>query len=218
MARNKYPQRTVEKILEVSLALFNEKGYEKTTIQDIVNALGMSKGAIYHHFKSKDEIIEALSERCYHNDTQMELLRNASDKTGIEKLRAIIYRQIQNEEKQQIDTISINLWKNPKIFMSGMAENLSVNSQIVERILQEGMADGSIRSQDPIFAAQVLMLLLNYWICSPIVLKELDAIPTKVAYFRTLCDSMGIPVIDDPLEQELTSYFRILAQSMHELP
>ena len=29
MARNKYPQRTVEKILEVSLALFNEKGYEK---------------------------------------------------------------------------------------------------------------------------------------------------------------------------------------------
>ena len=218
MARNKYPQRTVEKILEVSLALFNEKGYEKTTIQDIVNALGMSKGAIYHHFKSKDEIIEALSERCYHNDTQMELLRNASDKTGIEKLRAIIYRQIQNEEKQQIDTISINLWKNPKIFMSGMAENLSVNSQIVERILEEGMADGSIRQQDPLCAAQVLMLLLNYWICSPIVLKELDAIPAKVAYFRTLCDSMGIPVIDEPLEQELTSYFRILAQSMHELP
>ncbi|MEQ3255506.1 TetR/AcrR family transcriptional regulator, partial [[Clostridium] innocuum] len=218
MARNKYPQRTVEKILEVSLALFNEKGYEKTTIQDIVNALGMSKGAIYHHFKSKDEIIEALSERCYHNDTQMELLRNASDKTGIEKLRAIIYRQIQNEEKKQIDTISINLWKNPKIFMSGMAENLSVNSQIVERILEEGMADGSIRQQDPLCAAQVLMLLLNYWICSPIVLKELDAIPAKVAYFRTLCDSMGIPVIDEPLEQELTSYFRILAQSMHELP
>ena len=218
MARNKYPQRTVEKILEVSLALFNEKGYEKTMIQDIVNALGMSKGAIYHHFKSKDEIIEALSERCYHNDTQMELLRNASDKTGIEKLRAIIYRQIQNEEKKQIDTISINLWKNPKIFMSGMAENLSVNSQIVERILEEGMADGSIRQQDPLCAAQVLMLLLNYWICSPIVLKELDAIPAKVAYFRTLCDSMGIPVIDEPLEQELTSYFRILAQSMHELP
>lgn len=218
MARNKYPQRTVEKILEVSLALFNEKGYEKTTIQDIVNALGMSKGAIYHHFKSKDEIIEALSERCYHGDAQMELLFNASDKTGIEKLRAIIYRQIQNEEKKQIDTISINLWKNPKIFMSGMAENLSVNSQIVERILKEGMEDGSIRSQDPLCAAQVLMLLLNYWICSPIVLKELDAIPAKVAYFRTLCDSMGIPVIDEPLEQELTSYFRILAQSMHELP
>ena len=46
MARNKYPEQTVEKILEVSLKLFSEKGYEKTTMQDIVNALGMSKGAI----------------------------------------------------------------------------------------------------------------------------------------------------------------------------
>ena len=82
----------------------------------------------------------------------------------------------------------------------------------------EGMQNSSINSQDPLCAAQVLMLLLNYWICSPIVLKELDAIPAKVAYFRTLCDSMGIPVIDEPLEQELTSYFRILAQSMHEIP
>lgn len=218
MARNKYPERTVEKILEVSLSLFNEKGYEKTTIQDIVNALGMSKGAIYHHFKSKDEIIEALSERCYHGDAQMELLQNASDKSGIEKLRAIIYRQIQNEEKQQIDSISINLWKNPKIFMNGMAENLSVNSQIVERILKEGMEDGSIRRQDPLCAAQVLMLLLNYWICSPIVLKELDAIPAKVSYFRTLCDSMGIPVLDEQLEHELSDYFTMLAGSMHELP
>lgn len=218
MARNKYPERTVEKILEVSLSLFNEKGYEKTTIQDIVNALGMSKGAIYHHFKSKDEIIEALSERCYHGDAQMELLQNASDKSGIEKLRAIIYRQIRNEEKQQIDSISINLWKNPKIFMNGMAENLSVNSQIVERILKEGMEDGSIRRQDSLCAAQVLMLLLNYWICSPIVLKELDAIPAKVSYFRTLCDSMGIPVLDEQLEHELSDYFTMLAGSMHELP
>ena len=51
--------------------------------------------------------------------------------------------------------------------MSGMAENLSVNSQIVERILKEGMEDGSIRSQDPLCAAQVLMLLLNYWTLFP---------------------------------------------------
>ena len=53
MARNKYPEVTVEKILEVSQRLFMEKGYDNTTIQDIVNELGgLTKGAIYHHFKS----------------------------------------------------------------------------------------------------------------------------------------------------------------------
>ena len=45
MARNKHPEETVEKILDVSMRLFSEKGYEHTTIQDIVDALGMSKGA-----------------------------------------------------------------------------------------------------------------------------------------------------------------------------
>ena len=64
MARNKYPELTVEKILEVSQRLFLEKGYEQTTIQDIVDNLGgLTKGAVYHHFKSKEEIINAL--RCF---------------------------------------------------------------------------------------------------------------------------------------------------------
>ena len=59
MARNKHPEETVAKILDVSMRLFTEQGYEHTTIQDIVDALGMSKGAIYHHFKGKEEILLA---------------------------------------------------------------------------------------------------------------------------------------------------------------
>lgn len=52
MARNKYPEKTVNRILKVSFNLFIEKGCEQTTIQDIVNGPGyLSKGAIYHHFK-----------------------------------------------------------------------------------------------------------------------------------------------------------------------
>ena len=66
MARNKYPELTVEKILEVSQRLFLEKGYEQTTIQDIVDNLGgLTKGAVYHHFKSKEEIINALGDKMY---------------------------------------------------------------------------------------------------------------------------------------------------------
>ena len=60
MARNKFPEETERKILEVSFRLFQEKGYDHTTIQDIVNGLGMSKGAVYHHFKSKEEILDQI--------------------------------------------------------------------------------------------------------------------------------------------------------------
>lgn len=52
MARNKYPELTRERILDTAERLFLEKGYENTTIQDIVDALGdLTKGAVYHHFK-----------------------------------------------------------------------------------------------------------------------------------------------------------------------
>lgn len=64
MARNKYPEVTVEKILEVAERIFWEKGYDDTTIQNIIDGLGgLTKGAVYHHFKSKEEILDALVQR-----------------------------------------------------------------------------------------------------------------------------------------------------------
>ena len=66
MARNKYPEVTVEKILEVSQRLFLTNGYDNTTIQDIVEELGgLTRGAIYHHFKSKEEIMDALTNKMF---------------------------------------------------------------------------------------------------------------------------------------------------------
>ena len=60
MARNKHPEETVNLILDVALALFFEKGYDNTSIQDIIDGLGgLTKGAVYHHFKSKEDILSA---------------------------------------------------------------------------------------------------------------------------------------------------------------
>ena len=63
MARNKYPEETVKLILDVATHLFVEKGYDATSLQDIINETNLSKGAIYHHFSSKEEIFEAISYR-----------------------------------------------------------------------------------------------------------------------------------------------------------
>ena len=52
MPRNKYPEQTVEKILDAAALLFLQKGYQNTTLQDIIDATKLSKGAVYHHFRS----------------------------------------------------------------------------------------------------------------------------------------------------------------------
>ncbi|MFZ8786344.1 TetR/AcrR family transcriptional regulator [Thermocrinis sp.] len=62
-------QNTKEKILESALKLFSEKGIRETTIKDIAKEVGITEGAIYRHFVSKDQIVSTLfstyAERLY---------------------------------------------------------------------------------------------------------------------------------------------------------
>lgn len=75
MARNKYPEITVEKYWRYRSGFF-WKGYDNTTIQDIVNELeGLSKGAIYHHFKSKEEIMDALGDKMFFHNNPFEAVK-----------------------------------------------------------------------------------------------------------------------------------------------
>ena len=101
MARNKYPEETVARILDVSLKLFLEKGYENTTIQDIIDALGnLSKGAIYHHFKSKEDILEAVCDQRLFAGVEALMNEVVTDKrlNGREKLTRMFTASLQNTE------------------------------------------------------------------------------------------------------------------------
>lgn len=50
---------TRERIQAVALELFTEQGYEKTSLREIAERLGVTKAALYYHFKSKDEIVNS---------------------------------------------------------------------------------------------------------------------------------------------------------------
>jgi len=54
--------RTKEKILDASLHLFSHNGFKETTVRDIANHIGIKQGALYNHFKNKDDILRTLVE------------------------------------------------------------------------------------------------------------------------------------------------------------
>jgi AcrR family transcriptional regulator len=58
-------------ILEAAQRLIYTKGYDQMTIQDILDAIGISKGAFYHYFSSKPALLEALIERMLNNAVQV---------------------------------------------------------------------------------------------------------------------------------------------------
>src|SRR4026209_1657881 len=49
-------------IVDCAVAMFFEKGYEATTIADILERTKLSKGAFYHHFESKEELLDAFTQ------------------------------------------------------------------------------------------------------------------------------------------------------------
>jgi AcrR family transcriptional regulator len=63
LARRPRPGETRERILEVALKLFNEQGYDKTSLREIAERLDVTKAALYYHFERKEDILVELHQR-----------------------------------------------------------------------------------------------------------------------------------------------------------
>ena len=77
-------------ILDTAEALFFERGYEETSVQDILDAMELSKGGFYHHFESKMAVLEAVSaRRAERKFTQAARELRASSLGALEKLNRL---------------------------------------------------------------------------------------------------------------------------------
>ncbi|MFN3579477.1 MAG: TetR/AcrR family transcriptional regulator [Pseudomonas sp.] len=59
------------RLLQAAAHLFASKGFERTTVRDLAAAVGIQSGSIFHHFKSKDEILRAVMEETIHCNTAL---------------------------------------------------------------------------------------------------------------------------------------------------
>lgn len=169
MARNKHPEETVAKILDVALELFAQKGYEHTSIQDIVDNLdGLSKGAIYHHFKSKEEIFDAAMERAM-TPALESIGSNRDDRelTGAQKVQRLfslegVLPQLTAWKRVSPDPDPI---KNARLLGMEYANALGpAASDYLLPIIEQGNADGSIACKHPRETAEALSLLADLWL------------------------------------------------------
>ncbi|MFJ5790992.1 TetR/AcrR family transcriptional regulator [Lysinibacillus sp. NPDC093197] len=207
MARNKHPEKTVQQILSISYRLFLEKGYEQTTIQDIINELGMSKGAIYHHFKSKEEILHAIGDKGNYSDT-IELYKNLNHLNGLQKLKKIIKNEFENLEKQQFNRKAISLTENPKFVSVLLNGTLKYGAPMFQELIEEGKKDGSISLEDSKSASEVILLLNNVWLSPMIGQVSEEDLERRILYLKSLTELMGIPFMDDEVLNAMKSYLK----------
>lgn len=214
MARNKHPEETINLILDVASRLFLEKGYEHTSIQDIIDHLGgLSKGAIYHHFKSKEDILVAVTERMTEESNRMLLnIRDQKNVSGKEKLQSIFKEFLNRPVQDDIFTVAPHLGANPRLLFSMLGETISeVAPNYIRPILEQGMADGTIKVDYPLETAELIMLLANFWMNPMVFDDSVEKVRNKTLLFRQVMKSLGLDIVDEELTDrmvELTAVYQ----------
>ena len=205
MARNKYPEVTVEKILEVSQRLFLEKGYDNTTIQDIVDELGgLTKGAIYHHFKSKEEIMDALSEKMFTSNNPFEEVKKRKDLNALEKMRLAIKLNQADEKQVELTRQAIPLLKNPRILASMLESNRKFLCPYWQELIEEWQKDGSIQTQNPEELSEFLVLM-DLWMLPSVFPADDEGIHNRHKFIFQLLEKIGLPLYDQEIGDLLES-------------
>lgn len=206
MARNKHPEETVNLILDVAFRLFMEKGYEYTSIQDIIDHLGgLSKGAIYHHFKSKEDILIAVTDRMTSESNQMLAeIRDRPDLSGKEKLKTIFKESISRPVQNDIFTVAPDFHHNPKLLFSLLHDTVDEAApNYILPIIQQGISDGSIQTDYPEQLAELLLLVANVWMNPMIFDNSVEESYRKFMVFRQMLQGFGLDIVDREMLERL---------------
>lgn len=206
MARNKHSEETASLILDVAFRLFIEKGYERTSIQDIIDNLGgLSKGAIYHHFRSKEDILVAVTDRMTEESNKMLVeIRDRTDITGKEKLKAIFKESVLRHVQDDIFTAAPDLSNNPSLFVSIFRETVNLAAPYyIQPIIEQGISDGSIQTDYPAELAELIIIVANIWINPMIFNNTADQSYRKFMVFRQMMEGFGLDIVDDEMLHRL---------------
>lgn len=199
MSKEYNSQATIETILSVSAKLFLEKGFDKTSMMDIAKTAGISKGAIYHHFQSKDEIIKSVTERQAQavKDVMENFLSETYSLRGKEQLQLILERNFENQKAHYLDDVMSIRMKSAEFVLSYMQSCVNKGSAFVSEIIKRGIADGSLVTDSPDECAEVFLLLLNVW-CDPAVFNcNGEKLSSRLKFLQYLMKSIGIDVLSD---------------------
>jgi len=155
MAKTKEERRN--EIIETAGKLFEEKGYEQTQVQDIVNEIGVAKGLFYYYFKSKDEVMEELADR--YADAIIDAVNKLiyKDISTFDKINRIFQIFIDSAEKKSGIFMGILNVKNgithERIFFNVGKKMVP----LVTELILSGNDNGECNCSDPKFITEFLV-------------------------------------------------------------
>lgn len=154
--------RKQEAFYKAGSAFFNRKGFKGTSLDEIAEALDVTKGAFYYHIKDKDELLFHCFQRSLTIIESMQDVAEKNAKTGLEELQFCAYYLFHIQNSNEGPLIRFNLI--PSLSKELKREVIGGINAISKRfggMIRKGMIDGSIRQIDPFIAERVLTTAIN---------------------------------------------------------
>jgi AcrR family transcriptional regulator len=162
--KTRQSEQTREALLSRCLQLFAERGFSNTSVDDIARAAGVTKGAMYWHFRSKDEIFHAILDRIrqrWHEVVHLPVSERRCPEAQLAQLFDS-YAVLFNESPEICLFLQqVILDRQHKPFAAQVARVLATTARFIARMVDEGKACGVMRDDvDSVATAHLILGML----------------------------------------------------------
>ena len=133
MARpvKKLPDEWRKEILNAAKMLFASKGYEETSISDIMDMVGGAKGMFYRFFQSKEEVMHALGNQMFFENNPFDAIKERNDLNGLQKIKLLLVLNQSDAERNQLNMQAIPILRSAYFSRSSERKQAYINSFMV---------------------------------------------------------------------------------------
>ena len=155
-----------DELLDTALQLFARDGYDATSINRIIDAVGVSKGAFYHHFAAKEDLVTALAER--HARRTAEAAQSVLDDPTLDSFARLVgfldvlrAQKLRDARDLRAAFAPILRPENGQMFECIHKVTADIVRPLIARIIAEGVAEQAFNTPDPEAASEVILHLLT---------------------------------------------------------
>ncbi|QBM16222.1 hypothetical protein MARI_03020 [Marinobacter sp. JH2] len=152
------------RLLAEAATLFRDKGYERTTVRDLAAAVGIQSGSLFHHFRTKEEILKAVMVETIRLNTAVMRAAVERESAPEAKLRALIHAELESINGRTGEAMAVLVYEWRSLSESSQEEVLALR-EVYEglwlSVLQQ-LKDGGQLSSDVFIARRMLTGALSW--------------------------------------------------------
>jgi AcrR family transcriptional regulator len=151
-----------ESLLRVAVKVFNERGYDGTSMEDLSRKLGITKSAIYHHVSSKEELLRLALDRALDGLFAIAAEVQAADGPAIGRLERLVRGSVGVLVDQlPFVTLLLRVRGNTRVERSALARRREFDHFVTD-LVKQAAVEGDVRPDvDPSVTARLLFGLVN---------------------------------------------------------